>query len=82
MVHTYRQGGYNIAIDVNSGAVHALDDATYRVLELMDNKPSNDSCPQEIIDKLSGILDAKSTDKNEVGLYMTSLHGEGGEKDE
>ena len=32
--------------------------------------------------QLSGILDAKETDKNEVGLYMTSLHGEGGEHDE
>ena len=29
--------------------------------------------------ELSGILDARKTDKNEVGLYMTSLHGEGGE---
>ena len=29
--------------------------------------------------KLSGVLDARSTDKNEVGLYMTSLHGEGGD---
>ena len=29
--------------------------------------------------ELSGILDARETDKNEVGLYMTSLHGEGGE---
>ena len=32
--------------------------------------------------KLSGILDARKTDKNEVGLYMTSLHGEGGEENE
>ena len=32
--------------------------------------------------QLSGILDAKTTDKNEVGLYMTSLHGEGGGDDE
>ena len=32
--------------------------------------------------QLSGILEARETDKNEVGLYMTSLHGEGGESDE
>ncbi|MCL1853993.1 MAG: SPASM domain-containing protein [Peptococcaceae bacterium] len=28
-VHTYRQGGFNIAYDVNSGSLHLLDDMTF-----------------------------------------------------
>lgn len=36
MVHSYHMQGLNIAIDVNSGAVHVLDDAAHRVLALLD----------------------------------------------
>ena len=36
-VHLYRQGGLNIAYDVNSGSLHLLDDKTYAFLaELTD----------------------------------------------
>ncbi len=34
MIHKYKQGGYNIVIDVNSGAVHVVDDITYDVLDI------------------------------------------------
>lgn len=37
MVHSYRMQGLNIAIDVNSGAVHVLDAAAHRVLSLLDS---------------------------------------------
>lgn len=33
MIHKYSMNGYNIVIDVNSGAVHVIDDITYRVLD-------------------------------------------------
>ena len=38
MVHQYKMGGYNIAIDVNSGAIHVLDDMTYDMVELYEKK--------------------------------------------
>lgn len=75
MVHTYRQGGYNIAVDVNSGAVHALDDAAYRVLELIDSKPVSDICPNEIITKLEGVLDADSCNAAYAELYNLVQNG-------
>ena len=75
MVHTYRQGGYNIAVDVNSGAVHALDDAAYRVLELIATKPDNDICPQSIVDKLAGILDAESCKNAYKELFSLAENG-------
>ena len=34
MVHQYRNNGYNIVLDVNSGAIHVVDDLTYRIIEL------------------------------------------------
>ena len=35
MVHTFSLLGQNIAVDVNSGAVHILDEITYHVLRQM-----------------------------------------------
>ena len=37
MVHQYKMGGYNIAIDVNSGAIHVVDDMTYDMIEMYEN---------------------------------------------
>lgn len=38
MVHQYRNNGYNIVLDVNSGAIHVVDDLTYRIIELYKEK--------------------------------------------
>lgn len=34
MVHQYKNNGYNIVIDVNSGAIHVVDEIAYDVIEL------------------------------------------------
>ena len=36
MVHQYKNNGYNIVLDVNSGAIHVVDDATYDVIALYE----------------------------------------------
>ncbi|MCI8490883.1 MAG: thioether cross-link-forming SCIFF peptide maturase [Lachnospiraceae bacterium] len=36
MVHQYKNNGYNIVLDVNSGAVHVVDDAAYDVIALWE----------------------------------------------
>ena len=36
MIHQYKSNGYNIVLDVNSGAVHVVDDVTYDVIELFE----------------------------------------------
>lgn len=36
MVHQYKNNGYNIVIDVCSGAVHVVDDVTYDVISLFE----------------------------------------------
>ena len=38
MVHQYKNNGYNIVLDVNSGAIHVVDDVTYDVIELFEGK--------------------------------------------
>ena len=36
MIHQYKNNGYNIVLDTNSGAVHVVDDLVYDVIGLLD----------------------------------------------
>lgn len=51
MVHTFICLDVPVAVDVNSGAVHVLDQAAYDVLSLLD-APLGDCCPEEVYAKL------------------------------
>ena len=51
MVHTFQCLGVFVAVDVNSGAVHVLDELTYRLLEQV-TPPMEEHCPAEVRDKL------------------------------
>ena len=43
MVHQYHNNGYNIALDVDSGSVHILDDLSYQLItELEKNRALTD----------------------------------------
>ena len=44
MIHTYEQDGLFVALDVNSGAVHLLDDLTYALLRELA-APIPEQCP-------------------------------------
>ncbi len=48
MVHQYKNNGYNIVMDVCSGAVHVVDDVTYDVIALFEQNDLD-----SIISKLS-----------------------------
>ena len=47
MVHTFSALGYQIAVDVNSGAVHLLDDASFRILGLAEG-PLGEALPESL----------------------------------
>lgn len=47
MVHQYKNNGYNIVLDVNSGAIHVVDDISYDVIELFETNTT-----EEIVNKL------------------------------
>ncbi len=48
MVHQYKNNGYNIVLDVNSGAIHVVDDATYEIIAMY-----GEHSREEIMEKLS-----------------------------
>jgi uncharacterized protein len=37
MVHQFKNNGYNIVMDICSGAVHVVDDAAYDVISLYED---------------------------------------------
>lgn len=65
MIHKYKQNGYNIVLDIHSGAVHVVDDVFYDLLDEVQ-PPFTADCPQTVLDKLESkynkkdILDAYS----------------------
>ena len=48
MVHQYKNNGYNIVMDVNSGSVHVVDEVTYDLIPLFETKNQ-----EEIVASLS-----------------------------
>uniref|UniRef100_UPI004055ED4C thioether cross-link-forming SCIFF peptide maturase n=1 Tax=Agathobacter sp. TaxID=2021311 RepID=UPI004055ED4C len=53
MVHQYKNNGYNIVLDVNSGAIHVVDDMTYDIIALFEENNAD-----EIVAKLQGTYSA------------------------
>lgn len=53
MIHTYSLFGQNIALDVNSGAVHVLDDLSFKLLS-ETTQPLDQACPDAVIASAQG----------------------------
>ena len=52
MIHTFKALGCCIAMDVDSGAVHVLDELSYDLLNCV-TPPMAEHCPEDVIEKLS-----------------------------
>ena len=55
MIHQYKNNGYNIVIDINSGSIHSVDDVAYDIIHLVDIKEEN--IHEKIKDKYPEITD-------------------------
>ena len=63
MIHQYKLGGYNIVLDVCSGALHVVDDLSYDIIagldeiyshqEKLDSENDGESCGMIDIETLS-----------------------------
>ena len=42
MIHQYQNNGYNIVLDVNSGAIHVVDELMYEVIGLYEDHSSEE----------------------------------------
>ncbi len=54
MIHQYKLGGYNIVLDVCSGAVHAVDDIAYDIISMFETC-DKDAVLNAINEKYAGV---------------------------
>ena len=71
MVHLFRNNGYNIILDENSGAVHVTDDTAYDVI----GRIAEGAGKEEILNELSGKYDR--SDLEEVFDDVAELKADG-----
>ena len=62
MVHQYKLGGYNIVLDICSGAIHVVDEIAYDIISMFENNSK-----EQIIAELKEKYKNESLTKNDIG---------------
>ncbi|MCR4945472.1 MAG: thioether cross-link-forming SCIFF peptide maturase [Lachnospiraceae bacterium] len=73
MVHQYKMGGYNIVMDINSGALHVVDDITYDIISMYEEK-SFDEIKAVIMEKYP---DVSGEELDEIASELKELEASG-----
>ena len=76
MVHQYKLGGYNVVLDICSGAVHVVDDIAYDIIELYLNK-SREEIIEEIYAKYQEAEEVSREDVAECYDQISELKESG-----
>lgn len=81
LIHQYKNNGYNIVLDINSGCIHVVDEIVYDAVALLDKGYTN----EQVMDQLEGIynreelkdaLDECDTLKREGMLFTEDIYRE------
>lgn len=56
MIHQYKNNGYNIVLDVNSGSVHVVDDVVYDLIPLVEEALDREQTEEEMAGRLKEAL--------------------------
>ena len=73
MVHCYKNNGYNIVLDSNSGSVHAVDEVAFEVIDKYESR-SKEEIILELCDKYPEIT---ADDIEEIFQDIEELKKEG-----
>lgn len=65
MIHQYKNNGYNIVLDVNSGSIHVVDDVAYDVIGLYETKGKSE---------ISNIICQKYSSENITEAELEELY--------
>ena len=68
MVHCYKNGGYNIVLDVNSGSVHAVDEIVFDIIPALEEIYDKASSPEDVSDEtvVNKALEVAKGDADEI----------------
>ena len=76
MIHQYKLGGYNVVLDICSGAVHVVDDVAYDIIGLFENN-SRGEVIEAISKKYVGKDDVTAADVEECYDQIAELKNSG-----
>ncbi|MBQ8897039.1 MAG: thioether cross-link-forming SCIFF peptide maturase [Clostridia bacterium] len=76
MVHQYKLGGYNIVLDICSGAVHAVDEVAYDIISVFEELP-RDAVIARMTEKYAGREDISPADVEECYAQVEELKASG-----
>lgn len=76
MIHQYKFGALNIVIDVCSGAVHAVDDIAYDIIELFENN-DKETVLSKVAEKYANKDGVTPTDIEECYTQIEALKNSG-----
>lgn len=76
MIHQYKQGGYNIVLDVCSGAVHVVDEVAYDIIALFETC-SRENVLAAMEAKYAGCADISKDDIAECYAQVQRLKDDG-----
>ena len=76
MIHQYKLGGYNIVLDVASGAVHAVDDIAYDIIAMFENT-EKDTVLSTLKEKYKDTEGVSPEDIDECYEQISELKAEG-----
>lgn len=72
MIHQYKLGGVNVVMDICSGAIHAVDDITYDLIEMFESKSK-----EEIIAALHDKYSEECSEIEEIYEEILELKKQG-----
>ena len=76
MIHQYKQGGYNIVLDVCSGAVHVVDEVAYEIIGMFESH-SKEEILAATAEKFAGRADITPADLEECYAQVVQLKDAG-----
>lgn len=76
MIHQYQLGGYNIVLDVCSGAVHVVDEVAYDIIALFESN-SREVILQRMAEKYAGRAGISQADLTECYDQVVQLRDSG-----
>lgn len=71
MIHQYKNNGYNIVLDVNSGSVHVVDELVYDIIEMYENNTK-----EQILDKLEHKYPAREIEEAILEIEQLKENGQ------
>ncbi|WP_331654443.1 thioether cross-link-forming SCIFF peptide maturase [Aminipila sp.] len=77
MVHTYKSNGYNIVLDVNSGAVHCVDEVAYDIIEMLAAGIDRDMITADILQKYKNVPEVTKAEIKDVFEDVEELKKQG-----